>query len=273
MIRRPQASINEARSTPTHETIVWSVWWLRMPGTAGLLRDGNENRRGQPATETEPETENADHKLNFLSATWLFPIINCNQLVPLIARPLRIAEHHGYVTTQDVRELGIDPTQLRLMAARGRIERVGRGVYRVPVLPRGEHDELAAAIAWSRGRGVVSHESALRLHGLGDVNPSRIELSVRRDNHPRAAGGDLYRTHRRELAASEVTQVDTLPVTTVERTIRDCMATGTDPYQLRRAIEQAEAGGILRRKVARELRAEVDVAGAKASTWSKKVSV
>jgi predicted transcriptional regulator of viral defense system len=183
------------------------------------------------------------------------------------------AEHHGYVTTQDARELGIDPTQLRLMVARGRIERVGRGVYRVPVLPRSEHDELAAAIAWSRGRGVVSHESALRLHGLGDVNPSRIELSVPRDNHPRAAGGDLYRTHRRELAASEVTQVDMLPVTTVERTIRDCMATGTDPYQLRRAIDQAEAGGMLRRKIAAEVRAALDVAAANPTSWSRRASL
>lgn len=40
--------------------------------------------------------------------------------------------------------------------------------------------------------GVVSHESALVLHGLSDVNPSRIQLTVPRNNHPRAAGGELY---------------------------------------------------------------------------------
>jgi len=108
---------------------------------------------------------------------------------------------------------------------------------------------------------VVSHESALQLHGLADVNPSRIHLTVPRDNHPRAAGGELYRTHRRELAASDVTQVDTLPVTTVARTIRDCIATGTDPYQLRLAIDHAERDGTLRRAVAGELRTELDAAG------------
>lgn len=82
----------------------------------------------------------------------------------------RAVDQHGYITTRDARELGIDPTQLRLMAARGRLERVTRGVYRVPVLPRSEHDELAEAVAWTLGRGVVSHESALVLHGLSDVN-------------------------------------------------------------------------------------------------------
>lgn len=173
----------------------------------------------------------------------------------------RAAEQHGYVTTQDARDLDIDPTQLRLMAARGRLERGGRGFYRVPLLPRSDHDDLAAAVAWSRGRGVVSHESALELHGLADVKPSRIHLTVPRDNHPRAAGGELYRTHRRQLAAADVTQVATLPVTTLTRTIRDCIATGTDPYQLRLAIDHAERGGTLRRTAAGKLRAELDAAG------------
>jgi predicted transcriptional regulator of viral defense system len=174
----------------------------------------------------------------------------------------RAAEQHGYVTTRDARELDIDPTQLRLMAARGRLDRAGRGVYRVPMLPRDEHDDLAAALGWSLGRGVVSHESALALHSLTDVNPSRIHLTVPRDNHPRAAGGELYRTHRRELATSDITQVDRLPVTTVARTITDCLATGTNPYQLRLAIDHAERGGTLRHAVALRLRTALDAAGA-----------
>lgn len=175
----------------------------------------------------------------------------------------RAAEQHGYLTTRDARTLDIDPTQLRLMAARGRLERTGRGVYRVPVLPRGAHDDLAGAVAWTLGRGVLSHESALVLHGLSDVNPTRIHLTVPRDNHPRAAGGTLYRTHRRELDAADVTQVDMLPVTTVARTIRDCAATGTDPYQLRQAIDRAERAGTVRRAVAAELRATMDAADAR----------
>lgn len=170
----------------------------------------------------------------------------------------RASDQHGYVTTRDARELGIDPTQLRLMAARGRLERAGRGVYRVPVLPRTANDELAAAVAWALGRAVVSHESALVLHGLTDVNPSLVHLTVPRDNHPRARGGELYRTHRRALSESDVTEVDGLPVTTVERTIVDCHAAGVDPYQLRRAIDRATAEGALRPESAATLRKVLD---------------
>lgn len=167
-------------------------------------------------------------------------------------------EQHGYVTTRDARDIGVDPVQLRLLTARGRLERVGRGVYRVPVLPRGEHDDLAAAVAWTLGRGALSHESALALHALADANSSRIHLTVPRDNYPRAAGGELYRLHRRDLQAADITSVDGIPVTTVVRTIKDCLNMGTDPYQLRVAIERAEAEGTLRRGPAAGLRAALD---------------
>lgn len=182
------------------------------------------------------------------------------------------AERHGYVTTRDAREIGIDPVQLRLLAARGRLDRVGHGVYRAPVLPRGEHDDFAAAVAWALGRGVISHESALVLHDLTDVNPSRIHLTVPRDNYPRAAGGELYRIHRRQLAATDITSTDGIPVTTVARTIRDCLATGTDPYQLRAAIDRAEAAGTLRRGQAADLRAAVAEAATGSNARSNRTS-
>ena len=174
----------------------------------------------------------------------------------------RAAEQHGYITTRDARDLGIDPTQLRLMAARGRLERVGRGVYRVPLLPRTQHDDLAEAVAWTLGRGVVSDESALVLHNLSDVSPSRIHLTVPRDNHPRAVGGEFYLLRRRDLAPADVTEHDGIPVTTVARTIRDCLFGGTDPYQLRLAIGQAVDRGLLRRVEAEEVRTLIDARGA-----------
>ena len=138
---------------------------------------------------------------------------------------------------------------------------MGRGAYRVSILPRREHDDLAAAVAWTLGRSVVSHESALILHHLSEVNPPRVHLTVPRDNYPRAAGGDLFRLYRRALDASDVTEVDGIPATGVARTIRDCLAGGTDPYQLRLAIDRAEAEGLLRCQVVDELRDEVSAAG------------
>jgi predicted transcriptional regulator of viral defense system len=113
---------------------------------------------------------------------------------------------------------------------------------------------------------------AVVLHALADVNPSRIHLTVPRDNHPRAAGGELYRLHRRDLQATDITSVDGIPVTTVARTIKDCLNTGTDPHQLRSAIERAEAEGTLRRGPAAELRAALDETAARSRTRTKGAS-
>ena len=232
---------------------VYFRWCRSLPGLAATQRVG---RAAPGAAAARRQAGCSASKATMCAETYQFDTIKhmniWDRLVELAA------EQHGYVTTRDARDIDVDPVQLRLLAARGRLERAGRGVYRVPVLPRGEHDDLAAAVSWTLGRGVISHESALALHALADVNPSRIHLTVPRDNHPRAAGGELYRVHRRALKANDITAVDAIPVTTVARTIRDCLKTGTDPFQLRAAIERAEAEGTLRRGPAAELRAALD---------------
>ena len=168
---------------------------------------------------------------------------------------------HGYVTTLQAREAGVDPTQLRLLASRGRLEHVARGVYRVPILPRSEHDDLAFAIAWARGRAVLSHESALVLHGHSDVNPAVVHLTAPPNNYPRAQGSGPVRIHRRDLPANDVTVVDGLPVTTVARTIVDCQELGTDPAQLRMAISNARQSGELSASQAEKFKALMDHRG------------
>lgn len=172
------------------------------------------------------------------------------------------SDHQGYVTTLQAREVGVDPTQLRLLTARGRLEHVARGVYRVPVLPRSQHDDLAFAVAWARGRAVISHESALVLHRLSDVNPSVVHVTAPPDNYPRARGSGPIRVHRRALPAADVMVVEGLPVTAVARTIRDCRRLGTDPEQLRMAIRQAQVSGELSPADAEQLVQRVDQGGA-----------
>ncbi|GAA2245705.1 type IV toxin-antitoxin system AbiEi family antitoxin domain-containing protein [Rarobacter faecitabidus] len=175
------------------------------------------------------------------------------------------ATHHGYITTRDAHELGIDPAQLRLMAARDRLERVSRGVYRVPLLPRGRYDKFAQAVAWTLGRGVISHESALFLHGLADMNPLSIHLTVPRANYPRTAGGELYLLHRRDLDAGDTTDRYALPVTTVSRSICDCLR-GVEADRLRTVVDQARVRNLIGDRDADVLRAVITAYGATHTT-------
>lgn len=56
--------------------------------------------------------------------------------------------------------------------------RVDRALYRIADWPAGAQDAHVRWALWSNGRGIISHESALAMHGLSDVNPTRIHLSV-----------------------------------------------------------------------------------------------
>lgn len=82
-------------------------------------------------------------------------------------------DQHGYVTTQDAEEHGVDPHRLIEMTRRGSIERVAHGVYRMPVVAPTGLEQLVEATLWPRRRGVLSHETALDVHDLCDVNPAK----------------------------------------------------------------------------------------------------
>ncbi len=153
--------------------------------------------------------------------------------------------NHGYVTARDARAAGVDPTVLRKLVATGRLERTAQGVYRVPVLAGGAHAAYAEAVAWTRGRGVLSHESALDLLDLCDVNPPMIHLTVPSTYTPRRLGGDLYRVWRRTLDPATVITFDGLLVVRPRESIQDCLAYGTDAALLVQACETARREGYL----------------------------
>ena len=73
-------------------------------------------------------------------------------------------QQYGYLTPGDARALDIDPTQLRLMAARQTLEHLGHGLYRMPMVPATSLDAYMEAVLWTGRRGVLSHETALDLY-------------------------------------------------------------------------------------------------------------
>jgi hypothetical protein len=84
--------------------------------------------------------------------------------------------------------------------------------------------------------GVLSHRSAAALHGLGDMVADVVEITVPRR---RTSRDPNVRLRIAKLADDEVTSVDGLPVTTVERTIADLMADHTDGGHLGDVIADA----------------------------------
>lgn len=144
-------------------------------------------------------------------------------------------DQYGYITTRQATHAGIPPVELRKLAQRGRLHHPAHGVYRVAAFPHRENEELMEATLWADGRGVISHESALVVWGLADVNPRFIHMTVPPPYRPRKQGGDLYRVRTHDLDISEIDEVDGIPTVTPERAIIDAAQAGLQ----RRFVEQA----------------------------------
>jgi hypothetical protein len=92
-------------------------------------------------------------------------------------------EQGGYFTAKQAQEAGYHYSHLDYHVACDNFVRVGHGLYRLPTLPPAEHDDLIRWTLWSRNRqdqpqAVVSHESALVLHELSELLPTRTHLTV-----------------------------------------------------------------------------------------------
>ena len=144
-------------------------------------------------------------------------------------------DQYGYITTRQATDAGIPPVELRKLAQRGRLDHPAHGVYRVAAFPHRVNEELMEATLWADGRGVISHESAVVVWGLADVNPRLIHVTVPPPYRPRKQGGNLYRIWTRDLATSEIDEVDGIPTVTPERAILDSVRQGLQ----RRFVEQA----------------------------------
>jgi predicted transcriptional regulator of viral defense system len=141
---------------------------------------------------------------------------------------------------------------------RGLLERRRHGLYRVVALPVSPLDGYMEATLWPVGvQGVLSDETALELHGLSDVSPAKIHITVPRRHRTRRSVPAQYVIHRRDLDPSDVTSHEGIPIVTTARAIRDAHAGHLGPALIRQAIDDGERLGKLSQAIADELREEL----------------
>lgn len=159
----------------------------------------------------------------------------------------------GLFTTAQAAALGVGRTQVSRMVGYGMVEAVRRGVYRYAVGEETSH--LYAKAAWlscypkltaaERLRrcphdAVLACATAASLHGIGSFHEDPYTFIVRRRRQTSVA--DLS-FHLWELDEQDVTYVDTMPVTTMERTVEDLVRERHDPDHVMRAAQAALAKG------------------------------
>ena len=156
-------------------------------------------------------------------------------------------DHGGYITPSLVAPLGVPAVELRKMVSRGTLTAAARGVYRVPELPTVLLDEFILASLWAGDRAVVSHDSALLIHDLCDINPTKVHLTISPSYRISRSGLTNYAVHRAELTSNEVVRLDAIRLTTIQRTLQDSLNT-VATYLVEQAIETATKRGAVNKR-------------------------
>lgn len=183
-------------------------------------------------------------------------------------------EQDGLFTSKEARSLGIQDSVLVRLRQRGRLERMSRGVYRIAHYPAERLAQYREAILWTQASSgpeniALSHETALLLYGISDANPSRVNLTVPESARMRRVHPKWITIHRANLATEDIQLHEGMPVTTVERSILDVLATTHRTDFARQAITDALRKGLLSPAQASGLRKRINPSSLSSSLSAK----
>jgi len=151
-------------------------------------------------------------------------------------------DQHGYVSTEDAVEAEVPVVELRKLAHRGGLSRIGRGLYRFDDIPATPQDPFAEAVLWAGRDAVLAADAVLALHHLAQANPTTLRVYT--PHRVRRQERDHITIIQKHLPARDQVRYYGIPSTTVRRALVDCgdliMAS-----RLREAAHAARAEGLL----------------------------
>ncbi|MGH9208660.1 MAG: type IV toxin-antitoxin system AbiEi family antitoxin domain-containing protein [Acidimicrobiales bacterium] len=171
------------------------------------------------------------------------------------------SEQAGYFTAAQAKDIGYSYQAQAHHVAAGNWLRIERGLFRLAEWIPDVHDDLVRWSLWSRGRGVVSHETALAVHGIGEFESSRVHLTVPPDFSMR---DDAVVLHHADLDINDVQDQPGFRVTTPARSLIDVAATAPDEDQLARVVADARRRGLVS---VRSLRTRAESVDARAALY------
>ena len=165
------------------------------------------------------------------------------QLFPRLLE--RAVDQHGLLTPDDARAVGTTENALRRLAHEGVIARVGFAVYQVPQLAGDPLAQYQEALLWLRAPAALTHDTALDLHRLCDINPAKVHLTVDIRHRPRRTAPAWIEIHNGDLKDEDFTWIEGLRIATPARAILDAIATHVGQQFIDQAIETGRQRGVL----------------------------
>lgn len=172
-------------------------------------------------------------------------------------------DNDGLVTAEQARAEGFTDSVLARLVQRKRIERIARGVYRIPYFSPGQFSQYREAVLWAKAnRGpepvALSHETALAVYGISDANPATIHLTLPRDARLRRKTPKGVVVHHSDVSPDDISIQEGIPVTTIDRTITDLLQSRGRTDLLKQAVSGARREGYITEADAARLRRRIE---------------
>lgn len=132
----------------------------------------------------------------------------------------------GYFTAKQAADAGYQLGSQAHHVKSGNWVRVERGIYRLARFPQSDEEQLVIYALWSRNRagepeGVYSHQTALSIHELSDVNPAKLHMTVPATFRRNAKTPKILVLHRASLGEKDIEQRQGFAVIRPLRSIAD----------------------------------------------------
>jgi len=157
----------------------------------------------------------------------------------------------GYFTPKQAAAAGFRRENHSYHVQMGNWIRERRGIYRLAKFPTAERPDLMFWWLWSRNhndepQGVYSHETALSIYDLSDINPARLHMTVPRSFRRRGAPAKLPVLHRAAVHKDDIGKRFGVKVTRPLKTIADLLSTRTVQLDhMQQAVKQAFQRGLI----------------------------
>lgn len=170
-------------------------------------------------------------------------------------RLFEVAEQQqGYFTTKQAKAAGFAENTHPYHVQVGNWIRERRGIYRLSLFPATDRPDLALWALWSMNRneqveGVFSHQTAISLHNLSDLNPAKLHMTVPKNFRRNSEMPGILVLHFNDLPEGDIQTGPGYKYTRPLRTILDLIEAGSvERSFIRQAIRQAVDRGLITRQ-------------------------
>ena len=181
-------------------------------------------------------------------------------------RLFEIAEgQQGFFTAKQAKAAGFAENTHPYHVQVGNWIREHRGIYRLALFPPAQHPDLVKWALWSKNRnevieGVYSHQTALSLYELSDLNPAKLHMTVPTHFRRNSEIPAILVVHYADVANEDIQTAQGFKYTRPLRTVLDLIeADSVERSFLRQALRQALQRGLITRSQVKRVKLNAPV--------------